>query len=92
MAVSFLALGSPIVATLLGYLIRDQTLSGLQIAGMAVILLAVVLGQPRPPRPKPEETPAAPSRITGSPSPVNPLRNRTAADDGGRASPGRPTR
>ncbi|MFE0517332.1 EamA family transporter, partial [Streptomyces sp. NPDC058964] len=36
-AVSFLALGSPIVATLLGYLIKDQTLSALQIVGMVVI-------------------------------------------------------
>ncbi|WP_330299081.1 EamA family transporter [Streptomyces sp. NBC_00503] len=51
-AVSFLALGSPVVATLLGYLVKDQTLSALQIVGMAVILLAVVLGQPKPPGPK----------------------------------------
>ncbi|MEU8137031.1 EamA family transporter [Streptodolium elevatio] len=48
-AVSFLALGSPVVATLLGYLVKDQTLSVLQLVGMAVIFLAVVLGQPQPP-------------------------------------------
>ena len=42
-AVSFLALGSPVVATLLGYLVVEQTLSALQIAGMAVVFLAVVL-------------------------------------------------
>ncbi|MCI3223419.1 EamA family transporter [Streptomyces sp. NP-1717] len=47
-AVSFLALGSPVVATLLGYLVKDQTLSALQIVGMVVVFLAVVLGQPRP--------------------------------------------
>ncbi|GAA1548052.1 EamA family transporter [Streptomyces albidochromogenes] len=74
-AVSFLALGSPIVATLLGYLFKDQTLSALQIVGMVVIFLAVVLGQPRPPkipRTKSEETPSAPPRTLVSPSPTNP--------------------
>ncbi|MEU3776074.1 EamA family transporter [Streptomyces sp. NPDC032472] len=69
-AVSFLALGSPVVAALLGYLFKDQTLSALQIVGMVVIFLAVLLGQPRPPRPtgkQPEETPAsAPRRLTPS--------------------------
>lgn len=63
-AVSFLALGSPVVATLLGYLFKDETLSVLQIAGMAVVLLAVLLGQPRPPGPKPEEPPTAPPLVT----------------------------
>ncbi len=57
-AVSFLALGSPVVATLLGYLFKDQTLSLLQLLGIAVIFLAVVLGQ-RPPRRKPASAPAA---------------------------------
>ncbi|MEH0971170.1 EamA family transporter [Micromonospora sp. CPCC 205546] len=52
-AVSFLALGSPVVATLLGYLVRNETLSPLQIVGMAVIFAAITLGQPRPPEPKP---------------------------------------
>ncbi|MFB7476256.1 EamA family transporter [Kitasatospora sp. NPDC056184] len=47
-AVSFLALGSPVVAALLGYLVKHQTLSALQLLGIAVILLAVVLGQPAP--------------------------------------------
>ncbi|WP_411081104.1 EamA family transporter [Streptomyces sp. cmx-18-6] len=61
-AVSFLALGSPVVATALGYLVKDETLSALQIAGMAVILLAVVLGQPRPPAPKFTDASPAPSR------------------------------
>ncbi|MEU9107844.1 EamA family transporter [Streptomyces xanthophaeus] len=57
-AVSFLALGSPVVATLLGYLFKDETLSVLQVVGMAVIFLAVVLGQPRPPRPSGPESAA----------------------------------
>lgn len=48
LAVSFLALGSPIVATILGYLFLHQTLSILQLVGIAVILTAVVLAQPRP--------------------------------------------
>ncbi len=66
-AVSFLALGSPVVAALLGYLFKDQTLSALQIVGMVVIFLAVLLGQPRPPRKRPEGTPsAAPRRLTPS--------------------------
>ncbi|MER5354498.1 EamA family transporter [Kitasatospora sp. NPDC002551] len=52
-AVSFLALGSPVVATLLGYLVKDQTPSVLQLLGIGVVLLAVVLGQ-RPPRKKPD--------------------------------------
>ena len=48
LAVSFLALGSPIVATLLGYLILHQTLSILQLGGIATIITAVLLAQPRP--------------------------------------------
>ncbi|MEV7104147.1 EamA family transporter [Streptomyces atroolivaceus] len=51
-AVSFLALGSPVVATLLGYVVRDETLSALQAVGAAVVLGAVVLGQLRPPGPE----------------------------------------
>ncbi|KOV11252.1 ABC transporter permease [Streptomyces sp. XY431] len=59
-AVSFLALGSPVVATLLGYLFKDQTLSLLQLLGIAVIFLAVVLGQSRPPRKEPAAAPPEP--------------------------------
>ncbi|MEV1169481.1 EamA family transporter [Nonomuraea sp. NPDC049784] len=47
LAVSFLALGSPIVATLLGYLFLRQTLSILQLAGILVIVSATLLAQPR---------------------------------------------
>jgi probable blue pigment (indigoidine) exporter len=50
-AVSFLALGSPIVATLLGYVFLRQTLSVPQLAGVLVILAAVLLAQPRPAKP-----------------------------------------
>ncbi len=59
-AVSFLALGSPVVATLLGYLFKDQTLSLLQLLGIVVIFLAVVLGQSRPPRKEPGAAPPEP--------------------------------
>lgn len=51
LAVSFLALGSPIVATILGYLFLRQTLSIPQLAGIIVIITAVVLAQPRPAKP-----------------------------------------
>lgn len=50
LAVSFLALGSPIVATLLGFLFLRQTLSILQVAGTLVIIVAVLIAQPRPSR------------------------------------------
>ncbi|MFB7376917.1 EamA family transporter [Kitasatospora purpeofusca] len=65
-AVSFLALGSPVVATLLGYLFKDQTLSLLQLLGIAVIFLAVVLGQSRPPRKEPAPAPPEPVASSGT--------------------------
>ncbi|WP_432970434.1 EamA family transporter [Dactylosporangium sp. CA-233914] len=48
LAVSFLALGSPVVATVLGYLFLHQTLSMPQLAGILLIIGAVLLAQPRP--------------------------------------------
>jgi probable blue pigment (indigoidine) exporter len=48
LAVSFLALGSPIVASLLGYVFLHQILSMLQLVGIVVIITAVLLAQPRP--------------------------------------------
>ncbi|WAL63595.1 EamA family transporter [Amycolatopsis cynarae] len=48
-AVSFLALGSPVVATILGYLFRHETLSITQLAGILVIIGAVVIAQIRQP-------------------------------------------
>ncbi|MFI9503897.1 EamA family transporter [Nocardia sp. NPDC052566] len=47
LSVSFLSLGSPIVATLLGYLFLHQTLSILQLVGILVIIGAALLAQPR---------------------------------------------
>ncbi|GHA95994.1 EamA family transporter [Streptomyces chryseus] len=49
LAVSFLALASPIVATLLGFLFLRQTLSAMQLVGILVIISAVLLAQPRQP-------------------------------------------
>ncbi|MFF2953737.1 EamA family transporter [Kitasatospora sp. NPDC057965] len=46
--VSFLALASPVTAALLGYLVKDQTLSVPQLLGIAAVFLAIaiVLGRP----------------------------------------------
>lgn len=52
LAVSFLALGSPIVATLLGYVFLQQAMSALQFVGILVILVAVLIAQLRPPDPR----------------------------------------
>ncbi|WP_406313344.1 EamA family transporter [Streptosporangium sp. NBC_01639] len=52
LAVSFLSLGSPIVATLLGYLFLHETLSILQLVGILVIIIAALLAQPRPAKPR----------------------------------------
>ncbi|GAA4551919.1 EamA family transporter [Amycolatopsis samaneae] len=54
LAVSFLSLCSPIVATLLGYVFLHQTLSLPQLLGILVIICAALLAQPRsaaPPAP-----------------------------------------
>ncbi|MBI1759783.1 MAG: EamA family transporter [Actinobacteria bacterium] len=58
LAVSFLALGSPIVATILGYVFRNQTFSLLQVIGAVVIIAAVLLAQTPPAKPpRPQDTP-----------------------------------
>ncbi|MFG3333434.1 EamA family transporter [Streptomyces tendae] len=62
LAVSFLALGSPVVATILGIAFEDESFSLLQTAGILLILAAVVLAQPRPP--KRRDTEARTSRPT----------------------------
>jgi probable blue pigment (indigoidine) exporter len=46
LAVSFLALASPLAATVLGYLFLDQSLSPLQALGAVAVIAAVVLAQP----------------------------------------------
>ncbi|MFJ6513072.1 EamA family transporter [Streptomyces sp. NPDC091406] len=65
-AVSFLGLGSPVVATLLGYFVKDERLSALQLVGMAVIIVAVVLGQ----RPPPARGPAPADTVPAAPGPA----------------------
>lgn len=61
LAVSFLALGSPVVATLLGYFFKDQTFSVLQLVGILVILAAVLLAQPRSAKPQSRPSQVPPS-------------------------------
>ncbi|MFG2820194.1 EamA family transporter [Kitasatospora sp. NPDC048365] len=59
LAVSMLGFGSPLSATVLGYLVLDQTLTPLQLAGAAAVVTAVVLAQlrPRSTAPAPAEAP-----------------------------------
>ncbi|MEU6810534.1 EamA family transporter [Streptomyces sp. NPDC046831] len=52
LAVSFLALVSPVVATILGFVFENEKFSALQIVGILVILVAVMLAQPRPAKPQ----------------------------------------
>lgn len=59
-AVSFLGLFSPVVATVLGYLVLGQSLTAWQFVGMVCILVAIVTGQ----------TPAPPRATTGASPPV----------------------
>lgn len=44
-AVSYLGLLSPVVATLIGYLFLQETFTGVQLAGIAVVLGSVLIGQ-----------------------------------------------
>ena len=57
LAVSFLSFASPIVATLLGYLFLNETLTFLQMVGALTIIGAVVLAQPRAKKTPAAETP-----------------------------------
>lgn len=64
-AASFLSLLSPVVATVLGYLVLGQGLTAWQFVGMFCILVAIMIGQrPAPPRgasdASPPPTPVAP--------------------------------
>jgi probable blue pigment (indigoidine) exporter len=73
LAVSFLALGSPIVATLLGYLFLHQTLSILQLVGILVIISGVLLAQPRPvqaTRARPHDPPNSDNPAVLEPKPI----------------------
>ena len=44
-AVSSLGLMSPVVATLIGFVLLHQTLTPIQLVGMAIVLMSVLLGQ-----------------------------------------------
>ncbi|PZD72187.1 hypothetical protein C1752_03773 [Acaryochloris thomasi RCC1774] len=44
-AVSYLGLLSPVVATLIGYLFLQETFTGIQLAGIAIVLGSVLVGQ-----------------------------------------------
>ncbi len=44
-AVSYLGLLSPVVATLIGYVFLQETLTGVQLTGVAVVLVSVLIGQ-----------------------------------------------
>ncbi|MGB3296076.1 MAG: EamA family transporter [Phormidesmis sp.] len=44
-AVSYLGLLSPVVATLIGYVFLQETLTRIQLAGVAVVLVSVLIGQ-----------------------------------------------
>jgi probable blue pigment (indigoidine) exporter len=50
LALSFLGLISPIVASILGYLLLGQVLSAIQLIGALIIIGAIVLAQLTPPR------------------------------------------
>ncbi|MGB7251120.1 MAG: EamA family transporter [Phormidesmis sp.] len=44
-AVSYLGLLSPVVATLIGYIFLQETLTAIQLIGIAIVLISVVVGQ-----------------------------------------------
>ena len=44
-AASYLGLLSPVVATLIGYMFLQETFSSVQMAGVAIVLVSVVIGQ-----------------------------------------------
>jgi probable blue pigment (indigoidine) exporter len=44
-AVSYLGLISPVVATLMGFVLLHQTLTLIQLIGMAIVLTSVLIGQ-----------------------------------------------
>jgi probable blue pigment (indigoidine) exporter len=70
LAVSVLALGSPIVAALLGYVVLDQTLSLLQLVGVVVIIGAALLAQPRPAKPQASDTDDGDEATAPEPKPL----------------------
>ncbi|MFE9423327.1 EamA family transporter [Kitasatospora sp. NPDC006697] len=71
LTMSFLTLGSPIVANVLGLVFQHERLSALQVAGIAAILGSVFLAAPRapakrPPEPGPAAVPAGRRESAGT--------------------------
>lgn len=58
--VSLLGLASPVVATIAGFVVLDQTLTAAQAFGVVLVLTAITLGQrpPRPTRTRPHRRPS----------------------------------
>jgi probable blue pigment (indigoidine) exporter len=63
-AVSFLVLLSPLVATAIGWVVLDQSLTGLQTVGFAIALLAVLAAQIPRLHSRPHSTLVPPTEIT----------------------------
>jgi len=68
-AASYLSLLSPVVATLIGYLFLQETLSIVQMIGVAIVLASVFVGQQASsPSPKPSSPPKPSSRPLSVPA------------------------
>ncbi len=74
-SVAFLGLVNPIVATLAGLVLLGQTLTPWQLAGLALVLTGVLLGQ-RPPRPARTRLPAPPAPQGAPVNPAPPAREQ----------------
>ncbi|WP_330334091.1 EamA family transporter [Streptomyces sp. NBC_00536] len=79
LAVSFLGFISPLAATALGYLVLDQTLTPLQLAGACAVVAAVVVAQPRGGRREPAKPSQLPQASPGEHPPVSTGRPAPAA-------------
>ena len=62
-APGLLALLSPLVATLLGVAMADESFSGVQVAGMVVVLAALIAGQIAARRPQDDGRPTSSARV-----------------------------
>jgi probable blue pigment (indigoidine) exporter len=75
--VSLLGLLSPVVATLVGWLVSHHTLTPAQLAGGALVLLALCIGQ-RPSHDSAERS--APGTSARAPAPVRPTSPHVPRD------------